>query len=101
MQKAIHYFNCAANHNEQDAHFFLGFNIDKAIHYFKIASCFYNQYAKNNLGVIYKTGKGVTENVYRAIEYFEEAILEKMNPFRCLINTMKLKMVILIDQLYC
>ena len=42
-----------------------------------MASCFYNQYAKNNLGVIYKTGKGVTENVYRAIEYFEEAIREK------------------------
>lgn len=87
MQKAIHYYNCAANHNEQDAHFFLGFffyeglyldyAIDKAIHYFKMASCFYNQYAKNNLGVIYKKGKGVTENVYRAIEYFEEAIREK------------------------
>ena len=43
-------------------------------------SCFNNQYAKNNLGVIYKTGKGVKPDISRSIEYFEEAIKQENDP---------------------
>lgn len=51
-----------------------------AIHYFKEVSCFDSQYAKNNLGVIYKTGTGVVANPSGSIVYFEEAIRQKEDP---------------------
>ena len=53
-------------------------DIEKAISLYKEVSSLNNQYAKNNLGVIYK--KGFNENekdVGRAIEYFKEAIRQK------------------------
>ena len=50
----------------------------EAIHYYKEASSFNNQYAKNNLGIIYKHGfdqiEGRSSN---AIVYFEEEIHQK------------------------
>ena len=56
---------------------YANYDIEKAIHYFKEVSCFNNQYAKNNLEIIYKTGQGVPPNPYGSIVYFEEAIRQK------------------------
>ena len=74
----------AAKKSNSDARFLLGsiyfeglhvnYDIEKAIYYFKEASCLNNKKAKNNLGVIHKVGLGVIPNVFNAIEYFEEAI---------------------------
>ncbi|KAK8843622.1 hypothetical protein M9Y10_024682 [Tritrichomonas musculus] len=73
----------------KEAHYFVGFlyhegkyvkqDINKAIHYYKEASNFYDNYAKNNLGVIYKNGfyDGISPKLGLAIEYFEEAIRQK------------------------
>ncbi|KAK8876675.1 positive regulation of sphingomyelin catabolic process [Tritrichomonas musculus] len=73
--------------NDKNANFYLGSiyyeglyvtsDIDKAIHCFKEASCFDHSSAKNNLGIIYKTGKGVSANPYNSVIYFEEAIRQK------------------------
>ena len=53
-------------------------DISEAVHYYKEASCFNNQYSKNNLGIIYKYGYDKIEgNVINAIVYFEEAIRER------------------------
>ena len=53
-------------------------DMSEAIHYYKEASSFNDQYAKNNLGIIYRYGydnvEGKTGN---AIEYFKEAIRQK------------------------
>ena len=38
---------------------------------------FNNQFAKNNLGVIYKNGVDINKNVFLAKEYFKEAIYQK------------------------
>ncbi|KAK8871415.1 hypothetical protein M9Y10_007141 [Tritrichomonas musculus] len=52
--------------------------IEKIIHLYKEASCFNNQYAKNNLGVIYKNGiSGINKNLSLAKEYFKEAVAQK------------------------
>ncbi|KAK8872009.1 hypothetical protein M9Y10_007763 [Tritrichomonas musculus] len=54
-------------------------DIMEAIKYYKESSSFNNQYAKNNLGIIYKNGYGkeIKENKGLAIEYFKEAIRHK------------------------
>lgn len=54
-------------------------DIKKAIHYYKEASTFNNQYAKNNLGILYKNGyKDIVEkSLGLSIVYFEEAIPQK------------------------
>ena len=53
-------------------------DIQQAIHYYKEASSFDNQYSKNNLGIIYKHGYNEIEgNASLAIVYFEEAIRQK------------------------
>ncbi|KAK8871370.1 hypothetical protein M9Y10_007093 [Tritrichomonas musculus] len=54
-------------------------DIDKAIHYYKEASSFNNQYAKNNLGILFKNGykDEVVKKVGLSIEYFKEAIRQK------------------------
>ncbi|KAK8890607.1 hypothetical protein M9Y10_035387 [Tritrichomonas musculus] len=54
-------------------------DINKAIHYYKEASSFNNQYAKNNLGIIFKKGykDEVAKNLGLSIEYFKEAIRQK------------------------
>ena len=83
IKKAIDYLNQAAIQNNRDAQYKLGsiyfeglyvkYDIDLAIKYFKSVSHL-NQYAKNNLGIIYKTGKGVESNLNDSIYYFKEAI---------------------------
>ncbi|KAK8871531.1 hypothetical protein M9Y10_007261 [Tritrichomonas musculus] len=54
-------------------------DINKAIHYYKEASSFNNQYAKNNLGILFKNGykDEVVKNLGLSIEYFKEAICQK------------------------
>lgn len=51
----------------------------KAIHYYKEASSFNDNFAKNNLGIIYLKGFGdeIAPNIGLSIEYFEEAIRQK------------------------
>lgn len=51
----------------------------KAIKCYKEASSFINQYAKNNLGIIFKKGFGneIKENIGFSLVYFEEAISQK------------------------
>lgn len=66
IQKAIHYFSLSVK-QDIGTLFILGsiyyeeidveYSIQKAIHYIKKASCFNDQYSKNNLGIIYKTEK--------------------------------------------
>ena len=52
-------------------------NIEESIKYYKKASSFNNQYAKNNLGIIYKN---YIEKKYDYTVYFEEAIRQKNDP---------------------
>ncbi|KAK8891536.1 hypothetical protein M9Y10_028749 [Tritrichomonas musculus] len=78
----------ASMNNLRAAHFYHGFlhhegiyakkDIQKAIHYYKEASSFNNQYSKNNPGIIYKHGdNGIEGKTGNAIVYFEEAIRQK------------------------
>ncbi|KAK8880614.1 hypothetical protein M9Y10_003296 [Tritrichomonas musculus] len=78
----------ASMNNDRQANFAHGFllhegkcvkkDIAKAIHYYKEASSFNNQYSKNNLGIIYKHGYNeIKGNIGNAIVYFEEAIRQK------------------------
>ena len=50
-------------------------NIEQSIRFYKEASSFNNQYAKNNLGIIFK--KGIERRLGLSIEYFKEAIRQK------------------------
>ena len=54
-------------------------NILEAIHHNMEASSFNNQFAKNNLGIIYKHGSGeeIKKKLGNAIVFFEEAIHQK------------------------
>ncbi|KAK8840052.1 hypothetical protein M9Y10_030985 [Tritrichomonas musculus] len=54
-------------------------NIQRSIHFYKEASSFNNQFAKNNLGIIYKNGFNdeIKQNLGLACAYFEEAIKQK------------------------
>ncbi|KAK8847116.1 hypothetical protein M9Y10_019696 [Tritrichomonas musculus] len=78
----------ASMNNDRQANFAHGFllhegkcvkkDIEGAIHYYKEASSFNNQYSKNNLGIIYKHGYNeIKGNIGNAIVYFEEAIRQK------------------------
>ena len=78
----------ASKNNFRPANFAHGFllhegkcierNIEEAVHYYKEASSFNIQYAKNNLGVIYRHGyDNIDKRLGSAIEYFEEAIRQK------------------------
>ena len=87
--KGIDYFIRSTSNGNIDAHFAVGYfynegkyiekDIKKSIHHYKDASNFDNQFAKNNLGIIYKHGIGeeIPQNIPYAIEYFEEAIRQK------------------------
>ena len=90
------YIILASKSGYTDAYFAHGFllhegksmnrNIKKAIQYYKEASSFNNQYAKNNLGIIYKYGyDDVDGDVSISIEYFEEAIRQKIIIYQCII----------------
>ena len=55
-------------------------DMKKSIHHYKEASSFNSQYAKNNLGILYKHGIGVEANLESAQIYFNEAIKQKDDP---------------------
>ena len=86
MIKGIDFFIQSANNKNVDANFIVGYfyhegkcverDMEKSINHYKEASSFNNQYAKNNLGIIYKNGiEGIIlKNIGFAIEYFDEAI---------------------------
>ncbi|KAK8880547.1 hypothetical protein M9Y10_003227 [Tritrichomonas musculus] len=88
IKKGRYYLMLASKNNDRDANFSHGFllhegkcvkkDILDAIHYYKEASSFNNQYSKNNLGIIYKHGYNeIKGNIGNAIVYFEEAIRQK------------------------
>ncbi|KAK8899318.1 hypothetical protein M9Y10_001631 [Tritrichomonas musculus] len=89
IKKGQYYIILASKNGNRNANFAHGFllhegksiksNIKEAIHFYKEASTFNNQYAKNNLGIIYKNGYGneIEKNTANAIVYFEEAIRQK------------------------
>ncbi|KAK8840100.1 hypothetical protein M9Y10_031037 [Tritrichomonas musculus] len=91
INKGIHYFlKSAKGLKGQKISFIVGNiylkgkylnrDVDKAIHYYKESSCFNNQYAKNNLGMIYKKGFGKPKSDANSIVYFQEAIQQKNDP---------------------
>ena len=78
LNNACNNFYLSAKNGNVQANFIFGFlnhqgifieqNIQDAIKYYKYASCFNDQYAKNNLGVIFKNGFcGVEKNLGLAI----------------------------------
>lgn len=53
-------------------------NIEEAVHHYKEASSLNINYAKNNLGIIYKHGNDkIEKRIGNAIELFNEAIKQK------------------------
>ena len=86
INKGIDLLIESSNNGNIDACFAVGYfyhegkyvnrDINTLMHYYKEASSFNNQYAKNNLGIIYKNGLGneIPKNLGFAIEYFDEAI---------------------------
>ncbi|KAK8835022.1 hypothetical protein M9Y10_031760 [Tritrichomonas musculus] len=54
-------------------------NIRQSLHFYKEASSFNNQYATNNLGIIYKNGieNEIEPRLGSSIDYFEEAIRQE------------------------
>ncbi|KAK8870233.1 hypothetical protein M9Y10_008110 [Tritrichomonas musculus] len=89
IRKGIKYICRSAFNGHKQANFAVGFlfhdgkyykkNIMDAIKYYKEASSFNNQYAKNNLGIIYKNGfeNEIQPKLGLAKEYFKEAINQK------------------------
>ncbi|KAK8842949.1 hypothetical protein M9Y10_025815 [Tritrichomonas musculus] len=89
IKKGIYLITLSAMNRYKPANFLVGYfyhrgmyvkrDIDKAIHYYKEASSFNNQYAKNNLGILFKNGykDEVVKKVGLSIEYFKEAIRQK------------------------
>ena len=89
MKKSILYIILSSKNGNREANFAHGYllhegkyikrNIEEAVHYLKEASSFNNQFAKNNLGILYKHGfeEEVPQRISQSIEYFEEAIKQK------------------------
>ena len=88
VKKGRYYIMLASKNGNRPANFTYGFllhegksverDIEEAVHYYKEASSFNIEFAKNNLGVIYRHGYGKTEGrTGNAIVYFEEAIRQK------------------------
>ena len=88
INESIKYLQYSASNNYREAQLILAdllfegihlkYEIEKIIHLYKEASCFNDQYAKNNLGVIYKNGiSGINKNLSLAKEYFKEAVAQK------------------------
>ncbi|KAK8897365.1 hypothetical protein M9Y10_015309 [Tritrichomonas musculus] len=86
INKGISFLMLSSNNGFVEAQFSFGFlchegknlnrDIKKSIKLYKEASSFNYQYAKNNLGIIYKNGYGdeISKNIEWATIYFEEAI---------------------------
>lgn len=91
INKSINFLQLASKKGNILSNFFLGFlyhegryiqkDIQKAIHYYKEASSFNNEFAKNNLGILFKNGVDdeLQKNLFSAIEYFDEAIRQENN----------------------
>ncbi|KAK8835284.1 hypothetical protein M9Y10_016223 [Tritrichomonas musculus] len=89
MKKSIHYLIRSALNGNKEACFAVGYlyhegkymerDIDQCIRFYKEASSFNNQYAKNNFGIIYKKGfeDKIEPRLGLSIEYFKEAIKQK------------------------
>ena len=100
-KNAITYFIRSAQKRYNYSSFLLGYlhhfgenvheKIKDAIHYYKEASSFNFQYAKNNLGIIYKNGFGdeIPKNIGLAKEYFNEAV-NKSNDYLSMFNLAKI-----------
>ncbi|KAK8835991.1 hypothetical protein M9Y10_040188 [Tritrichomonas musculus] len=91
IKRALEYLNQSAENMYRDAQLFLAHvylegkyvnrDMFKAFHLYKEVSSFYNNFAKNNLGVIIKNGcKDIKKNIALAKEYFNEAIKQKNDP---------------------
>ncbi|KAK8852714.1 hypothetical protein M9Y10_017703 [Tritrichomonas musculus] len=79
--KAIDLLSRSSENGHKQADFILGYiyqvenDASKSISHYKEASSFKDQYAKNNLGVIYKDGFGeFGKNIGLSIEYFTDGI---------------------------
>ena len=87
VQKAIMYLTLSAKNSHIESYYTLGFiyseddslNIEKSISYYKESSSFNNEFAKNNLSLIYKNGYEVKKDVNYSIELLKEAINKKQN----------------------
>ncbi|KAK8834388.1 hypothetical protein M9Y10_019120 [Tritrichomonas musculus] len=91
MKMSIHYLIRSALNGNKEACFAVGYlyhegkymerDIDQCIRFYKEASSFNNQFAKNNLGIIYKKGfeDKIKPRLGLSIEYFKEAIKQKNN----------------------
>lgn len=89
IEKGIEYLIQSSQNGFQEAQFIVGIlyhegryiqrDIKKAVHLYKELSSLNNNFAKNNLGVLYRNGFGdeIHPNIGYAIEYFKEAIREK------------------------
>ena len=105
--KGIDLLNLAAKNGIKDAYFILGYiyhkgkyiqkDLKKAIQYYKEASSFNIQYAKNNLGVIFRNvfNDKIDTNIYESIEYFKEAINQKKD----ILSMYNLSLIYLYDQI--
>ncbi|KAK8846996.1 hypothetical protein M9Y10_019570 [Tritrichomonas musculus] len=102
IKKGRYYIMLSSMNDHRQANFAHGFllhegkcvekDIAGAIHYYKEASSFNNQYSKNNLGIIYKHGyREIKGNVGNAIVYFEEAIRQK-NDYLSMYNLARIYM---------
>ncbi|KAL7720439.1 Protein kinase domain-containing protein [Entamoeba marina] len=84
INKAIEYYERAANLNNSNALYNLGIifsngdgiekDINKAIDYYERASKLNDSNALNDLGIIYSNGDGVEKDINKAIEYLERAV---------------------------
>ena len=89
IKKGIHYLIRSSLNGSKIVCFAVGYlyhegkymarNIRQSLHFYKEASSFNNQYAKNNLGIIYKNGieNEIEPRLGSSIDYFEEAIRQE------------------------
>ena len=82
-EKAVEYYQLAADQNNADAQLWLGYCYDhgygvtqdyeKAVEYYQLAADQGNASAQNNLGYCYYYGYGVAQDYGKAVEYFQMA----------------------------
>lgn len=87
VNRSLHFLIQSSQNGDKRAYFCIGYiyhecekvyDINEAIHYYKAASNVYDQFAKNNLGVLYWINQfDVKQNIALSIEYFNVAITQK------------------------